>query len=205
MEILEVFSTPICMRPLEDVDALNAELTAVLVAESQAHPGIQRSNLGGWHSVPDLTLRRTAPFPAFFQRMVAELEATLRTLAARRDLAPARYRYGIQAWAMVMRSGDYTVLHDHAESHLSAVYYADAGDEVEGPSAQLAFARPGGGFAEIPGLPLFPTTCLVRPRTGLLVLFPGYLQHYVHPYRGQRPRVAISFNVRAEAMAPPSP
>jgi len=29
----------------------------------------------------------------------------------------------------------------------------------------------------------------------MLVVFPGYLQHYVHAYRGTRPRVAIACNL----------
>jgi hypothetical protein len=30
------------------------------------------------------------------------------------------------------------------------------------------------------------------------VVFPGWLQHFVQPYRGGRPRVSISCNVRLE-------
>lgn len=199
MELIEVFSSPVMLRTLGDA-ALATELTQHLTAEAGAHPGIQRSNVGGWHSVPDLTLRRLGPFPAFFQGLVAELSAALAELAARRSVVAPRYRFGIQSWAMVMGTGDYTILHDHAEAHLSGVYYADAGDEAPEPSGHLAFVRPGGGFSELPGLPLAPTTFQIRPRTGLLVLFPGYLQHYVHAYQGRRPRVAISFNVRADIL-----
>jgi hypothetical protein len=34
----------------------------------------------------------------------------------------------------------------------------------------------------------------VRPVAGLLVVFPNWLYHWVHPYTGQTPRIAISFN-----------
>ena len=40
-------------------------------------------------------------------------------------------RIGVQAWAMVMRNGDYTIPHDHSEVHWATVYYADAGDADE--------------------------------------------------------------------------
>jgi uncharacterized protein (TIGR02466 family) len=201
METIDIFSSPVCLRMVND-PGLAAALTTHLVAEAGSHPGITRSNIGGWHSVPDLTLRRSEPFPSFFQRLVSELDATLAELGARRRVAAPRYRYGIQSWAMVMARGDYTVLHDHAEAHLSGVFYADAGDPAPEPSGHLAFVRPGGGIADLPGLALAPTTFQVRPQTGLLVVFPGYLQHYVHAYQGQRPRVAISFNVRAEVVHP---
>ena len=203
MEIVDVFATPVTLERFNPADPLNAALTAALVSEAASTPGILRSNVGGWHSVPDLALRRGGPFPALMQRIVDTVGGLIGELAARQQAPQRAYRYGIQSWAMVMGPGHYTVLHDHAEAHISGVYYADAGDDVEGPSGHLAFGRPGGGFAEIPGLTLFPTTFSVRPQTGMMVLFPGYLQHYVHPYRGQRPRVAISFNVRAEAAGPP--
>jgi len=50
----------------------------------------------------------------------------------------------------------------------------------------------------VAGREINPSTFTIRPRTGMLVIFPGWLQHYVHPYRGGRPRVSLSFNVRLE-------
>jgi hypothetical protein len=35
-----------------------------------------------------------------------------------------------------------------------------------------------------------------QPETGMLIFFPSYLVHMVHPYRGERPRIAISSNYR---------
>ncbi len=35
------------------------------------------------------------------------------------------------------------------------------------------------------------------PRAGLLILFPSWLTHWVHPHSGRRERIAISFNVSA--------
>jgi len=106
---------------------------------------------------------------------------------------------------MVMRNGHYTIPHDHAEVHWATVYYADAGDADEAAdpeSGLLALVDPRHGARPIPGLDLVGTTFTVLPRTGRLVVFPGWLLHYVHSYRGQRPRVSISCNVILEAAAP---
>ena len=199
MEIIEVFSPPIFIRQLPDA-ALAEALSAELVAESQAHPGLRRSNVGGWHSLPDLAQRQRPPYSLLFPRLAAEMTAALTEFGRRRGVVPPPYRYVIQAWAMVMKAGDYTMLHEHAEAHLSGVYYADAGDAAPDPSGHLAFVRPGGAGVALPGLPLTAGMFVVRPQTGLLVLFPGTLQHFVHPYQGQRPRVAVAFNVHAEAL-----
>ncbi len=42
----------------------------------------------------------------------------------------------------------------------------------------------------------------VRPEAGLLVIFPSWLYHWVHPYMGDRPRIAVSFNATAAARPP---
>jgi hypothetical protein len=99
---------------------------------------------------------------------------------------------------MILERGDYVVLHEHGEAHWSTVYYVDAGDDDAAESGLLAFVDPRRGGRTVPGVDLFPTTFTVRPRTGSLVVFPGWLQHYVHPYRGSRPRVSISCNVVME-------
>jgi len=117
---------------------------------------------------------------------------------------PPGLRYGAQAWAMVMRDGDHTVLHEHGEAHWSAAYYADAGDADPArhpTSGVLGFVDPRRGGRSLPGLES-GTTFEVRPRSGMLVVFPGWLQHYVSPYRGTRPRVTVSCNVTVEMPRP---
>ncbi|ACY18718.1 hypothetical protein Hoch_6246 [Haliangium ochraceum DSM 14365] len=201
-----LFSTPVFVIEVPGTEALNRELAARLLAESQSSPGIQRSNVGGWHSVPDLGQRSEPCFRGFFGMLVDQLQQVFQAVAAGEGVRPqVAYRYGVQSWAMVMREGDYTITHDHATSHWSTAYYVDAGDadsEAHPDSGLLAFIDPRRATADIPGIDLFPSTFTVRPRTGALVVFPGPLQHYVHPYRGQRPRICISSNLRMEP-APP--
>jgi hypothetical protein len=51
----------------------------------------------------------------------------------------------------------------------------------------LAFALPGGlsaGASE-----------LIRPRAGLMILFPAWLSHAVRPYKGTRARISVAFNL----------
>jgi uncharacterized protein (TIGR02466 family) len=203
VEGLALFSTPV-FTFLDPVDAdLDRELTRRMVIESEQSPGIARSNSGGWHSVPDLSQRAEACFQTLMQRVVARVQAVFFELARGLE-APVdlRYRYGVQAWAMVMRHGDHTIVHDHSESHFSVVYYSDVGDAdlARHPdSGKLCFLDPRRGGTVISGIDLFPSQFAVTPQAGQLVVFPGWLQHYVQPYRGVRPRVSISCNVRLEA------
>jgi len=100
-----------------------------------------------------------------------------------------------------LRDGGYVVPHDHGDVHWSVAYYVDAGDEVPPPSGRLAFLDPRRSGRSIPELAL-ATTFELAPRTGALVVFPGWLQHHVHPYRGQRPRICISCNLTMEVVPP---
>jgi uncharacterized protein (TIGR02466 family) len=197
-----VFETPIfSFADVGDAE-LDRELARRLIVESELAPGIARSNSGGWHSVPDLSQRSDACYQELMQRVVARVQTAFIELARGRDAAvEMRYRFAVQAWAMVMRHGDHALVHDHAEAHFSVAYYPDAGDAdaaVHPDSGKLCFVDPRRGGTVIPGVDLFPSQFAIEPRAGLLVVFPGWLQHFVQPYRGVRPRVSISCNVRLE-------
>ena len=43
---------------------------------------------------------------------------------------------------------------------------------------------------------LLPSSLVVRPEAGLIVLFPSSLVHNVRIYQGERPRICVPFNAR---------
>jgi uncharacterized protein (TIGR02466 family) len=208
MDRFALFPTPVFVFELAELDVCNRELSAALLAERRTSAGVQRSNFGGWHSVPDLSQRRDPAFRALMQSTVGCVGGVVAELARGAGGEPPplplpRFRYGVHGWAMILDHGDYIVLHEHGEAHWSTVYYVDAGDDepaagAASASGLLAFVDPRRGGRSVPGVELFPTTFTVRPRTGTLVVFPGWLQHYVHPYRGTRPRISVSCNLVME-------
>lgn len=202
---LPLFATPISMYESRGMDEVNRDLIARLVAESVSVPSVHRSNVGGWHSQPNLAMRPETCFRTLTQYIVTRVRETVESLAQERGQQQPMMRLGVNAWAMVMRNGDYTIPHDHADAHWATVYYADAGDADEGAhpdSGLLALVDPRHGGRPIPGLDLLGKTFTARPSTGRLLVFPGWLLHYVNAYRGQRPRVAVSCNVTFELASP---
>lgn len=198
MDSLALFPTPVGIFQLDGLDALNSELSARLLDERRAAPGVTRSNVGGWHSEPDLSRRPEPCWRALMQLVVDHAGQTMASFRDPESPPMPHFRYGLQAWAMVMSDGDYTVLHDHGDAHWSAVYYIDEGEApppAHPQSGALVFSDPRRGGRPIPGLELVPGTFALRPRTGMLVIFPGSLQHYVHAYRGARPRICVSVNI----------
>jgi hypothetical protein len=62
-------------------------------------------------------------------------------------------------------------------------------------SGVLEFLDPRAGVEAVsaPGDP-YGEPVRIKPGAGLLVIFPSWLYHWVHPYMGETPRVAVSFN-----------
>jgi uncharacterized protein (TIGR02466 family) len=200
---ISLFSTPVVVIDLPDMAAVNAELTRRLLAEEQTTPSWQRANVGGWHSPPDLSRRPDDCYRTLMRHVVDAVGSTVAALAHDAGAGPLPpFRYAVTGWAMVMREGHYVTIHDHGDVHWSVAYYVDAGDERPAPSGRLSFVDPRRSGRTIPGVTLFPSMFDVAPRTGALVIFPGWLQHHVHAYRGDRPRICVSCNLTMEVAAP---
>ena len=180
---------------------MNRELRRVILEKEKTEASDNYANVGGWHSVPDLSRRPEPCFRTLMRAVVDAVGNNVAALAAEAGIEelPA-YRYGVTAWAMVIRNGHYVITHDHGDVHWSVAYYVDAGDDMPAPSGRIAFLDPRRSGRTIPDVTLFPSTFDITPRTGALVIFPGWLQHYVHPYRGQRPRICVSCNLTMDVV-----
>ena len=192
---MTLFSTEIFVFRVPGVEALNAQLREALVAESTQRPSWEVANVGGWHSTPDLA-QRGGPFRSLGQLLVDHVGTIVRGRCMEAGRPVPQLRFKVQAWGTVMGAGAYVIAHDHAEADFSMAFYVDAGDAPE--SGQLSFMDPRRGSFAIAGLGVDPGTFTVKPETGMLVVFPGPLQHYVHPYAGTRARVCVAANISVE-------
>jgi len=112
----------------------------------------------------------------------------------------------VQAWANVNGPGDANICHYHPGSFWSGTYYVDDGGCADDPSLGGEFEMidprgPGPGMYA-PGLKFagedgasVGSGETIRPRPGLLFLFPSWLFHQVRPYRGRDLRISIAFNL----------
>lgn len=206
MKALPLFETPVFAFEVPGTDELNAGLARQLLDERKANSSLHVSNRGGWHSVPDLARRQDPIFHDLGELLVEHFRLVTDQVARVRGIhPPPSYGLSLTAWAMVMDHGHYTVTHDHPDATWSSAYYVDPGDppdEEHPESGCLTLIDPRRGAAPVVGLDLFPTSYTIRPSPGLLIIFPGWLQHYVHPYRGRRPRVSVAANATLR-VAPP--
>jgi len=199
LEITPAFPTLIGRLQIPDADVINRDLQALIIAAEAEYSSLGRSNIGGWHSRPDFLSRRD---PAVAALTVWVTWGLRRMIAATAGANAAEAKLSIAAWATICRTGAYHAPHSHPDSAWSGVYYVDSGSGSPGQplSGVLEFLDPRAGVEAVtaPGDP-YGEPFRIRPQAGLLVIFPSWLYHWVHPYAGQTPRIAVSFNAAPAA------
>lgn len=201
LRIVNLFSTPIVVATMPDAGPLNAELKRTILAHEATHASVERSNQGGWQSSWDMHEWGGAPLQRVlvFARNVVN-EATVDRAGKHHELA-----WRINCWANVNRSGHGNQFHTHPGALWSASYYVEDGgigdDAALGGEFEVQDPR---GVATVMYAPqlTFPGTDgaalgeaqRFRPHSGMLFVFPSWLQHGVRPYKGARERISIAIN-----------
>lgn len=169
----------------------DAVFDSALIDAIRADGGKQSyaTNVQAYMTEYKLTLDHDAePFDKFFEFLNSAIGTSLdRQIDGRRDFDPEQrgYSYMIaDMWGAIYKSGDHTRLHQHLGSPvsmgcLSFVYYALSEDTNTAP---LVF----------PGI-----EHSIKPITGQLVIFPGWLAHYVPEYQPAEKfeRIVLAGNV----------
>ncbi len=195
-DIVLTYSTPILARVEPDHAMVNKNLSDLILAREAESTGLDKSNVGGWHSEEN------------FLQWGTEDVTTIRdwfALAIRsiNDFAIGPHRRSgeldASAWANVCRTGDYHQPHFHPGNDWSGVYYVATGtDGSEGARSgciDMLDPRPGVGMMHSPGLP-YTGTVQFKPQPGMILVFPSWLTHYVHPHEGPNERISIALNAR---------
>ena len=98
------------------------------------------------------------------------------------------------AWSVRLRSGGHHADHVHPHGWLSSACYValppTIGDGRTRRDGWLRFGRPG-----VKTVPPLDADHFVKPRPGLLVLFPAYMWHGVEPFESDQPRLSVAFDV----------
>ncbi len=112
--------------------------------------------------------------------------------------------WSIQAWPNVNQGGDYHNLHNHPHSYLSGTYYIQVPPQQRYPNQRIdnnpgciSFFDPRGqaNMTAIAGDAQIDAEHRVLPEEGMMLLWPSFLHHFVHPNQSDLPRVSVSFNI----------
>ena len=187
--LLQTFATPVYQRVLPGTEAVNKGLRELILNRMPADWQPSRSVMGGWHSGLDFFNwggQDVAQLTHWVQQGVGEMSRE----CLRGKLEGAEVT--LFGWANVLFDGGFNKVHDHGEYTWSGVYYVDHGEAGDDPNnGILEFIDPRSGVAEA-----MKKVVRIQPTAGGLVIFPGWLKHYVLPYRGSDPRISVAFNVK---------
>jgi len=153
----------------------------------------QTTAVGVWHRVPVNQFLDVPEAPV--QRLRSLIEDGYRSAVAAVEGAADVEPWITESWIQFYKDGDYKVLHNHErygppypDRRWAGAYYIDDG----GPDPAMPYS---GVFSfSIRGVSYF-----IRPRAGLLMLWPADILHEVHPFYGERDRVVINFNINSRS------
>ena len=112
--------------------------------------------------------------------------------------------WSLQGWANVNRQGDYHSLHNHPHSYLSGTYYvatpqqqpgADQRNDLNPGAISFFDPRAQANMNAISQDGQIDPEYRVQPQAGMILLWPSFLHHFVHPNMATQPRISVSFNV----------
>jgi len=196
IQIMPIFSSFILQDTLK-VD--NEKLKDFCYGVWGKDPGRAVSNAGGWQS-NDLPLSDPV-WAELFDEILLKMERVTPILGLRKDI-----RYGITSvWVNINKKNNYNLTHNHGFAFLSGVYYVDADHDT----GDISFTNPNPKLEQVY---LYANekvnshvvdqynqfnshTWDIRPETGKLLIFPGYLDHYVHANKTDKNRISVSFNI----------
>ncbi len=198
-----LFETPILHAQVHDAAAIDADLRRAILSRAAGNAdGVNRSNIGGWHSDTDM-LTWGGPAAA----RPADLAVRMARRASHFDARdPARIEWSVRMWANISPPGALNTSHAHPGVLWAAVYYLDMGSPPDTPDAggELYFEDPRFPMTmmRLPGFRMIGTDGQPQPnerrlptRAGDLVLFPSWLRHGVRPHKGSRDRLSIAMNI----------
>ena len=198
-----LFSTPFVIDRLQSPEGIKV-LRDLILAQKQRDPGVEISNVGGWHSKTDMIdWGGEAARALAFKAMTMADEAMVNIGAPE----GREYNWHPDMWANVSTHGNSNQYHTHPGSFWSAVAYIDDGYEGSseaGLGGELQLLDPRSPIVQMASLDLKLKDIdgreqkqepLVRPQTGLIVMFPSWLQHSVRPFYGTGTRISIAINL----------
>jgi uncharacterized protein (TIGR02466 family) len=202
-----LFGAPVLSFLWQEAEAMNRDLRRLILSWREHRPSVRMSNAGGWQSAKDL---QTVDDPAV-RELLVKIDIGTYMISSEcfgEDELIAAPKWHVAAWANVNEPGDYNLPHTHSGGVWSGVYYVDPGYDTapEDLGGAISFANPTMAPLVIDNLrpPGFVRQSYQRdysvcPQSGQMILFPSWLEHYVHPHRGERPRISISWDVHFTA------
>jgi uncharacterized protein (TIGR02466 family) len=186
-----LFPTPMWTVQVTGID--NEEIKNYCYTIKSKSDGVNRSNVGGWHSDPYQIVK---PYPNSFKELLVDTSEFVNKYCSQltgfEDLVLGNY------WFNVNQPNTYNQSHDHYGSILSAVYYVEAeGENVgnfevhRGDAAEYYLKKPdisaGNHWFSF-------VNYICKPYTGMLLIIPSWVKHSVGINKTDGDRISLAMN-----------
>ncbi|MFT4863398.1 MAG: hypothetical protein ACI95C_002629 [Pseudohongiellaceae bacterium] len=202
---LGFFESPVVYSRLADADQLLADLETAIRHNMANSKGLDRSNVGGWHSDTDML-----QWGGSAARKLADTAIKIcKRVSHFNDSHVDNFHWTAKMWANVTPNGGLNQAHAHPGNLWAAVLYLDLGEDptatsdvggtfyIEDPRFPMAaMHNPGFRLLGANGQPQQYETEFNLQR-GNLIVFPAWLKHGVRRYLGNRERISIAMNIEA--------
>tara|TARA_B100001250_G_scaffold8234_1_gene6922 strand:- start:416 stop:1075 length:660 start_codon:yes stop_codon:yes gene_type:complete len=162
--------TPIFTTIIDDYESINKHVKKHILAMKKEFPEGIESNVRAWVS------------HWFTHKVTKVFDPLVDVMTSACNYVSSQYYHGEQAefepfnfWVMDYEDGDETLHHNHYPASFSVVYYVDVEE----------------GCA-----PLIVEGESIQPKNGMLVVFPGHLDHEVPPTKGRRMAASGNFHLK---------
>lgn len=208
-ETIEVhYPTTVIERVYQDVDSINTGLSQLVREWAAAYENSEDN------AVRSGKITTEGGYQTSLKRNILELKHTAVEDFKAKILMPTVKHYlttvfkdqanKIQPWAVgwanLLRSGNWQRPHFHPTERnlISGVYYVDVPENLPDPEGRIEFINP---------VPIsvhhgFSTTRRLHPSPGKIILFPPYYMHFVHPFKSDRERIILAFDILGQRPGP---
>lgn len=192
--ILALWPTQFMQRVIPGAAQPNAGLLAIIQMQQASNPSLTTD-----YTADDFFSQDAPPIQWLEACINKSVVDYLRASGMNQDV-----RWRIQAWPNVNQGGDYHTLHNHPHSYLSGTYYVQVPPQQRHPQQRsdnnpgcISFfdPRPQANMTAIAGDAQIEAEHRVLPEEGMILLWPSFVHHFVHPNQSDLPRISVSFNI----------
>ena len=184
------------------VEQLNQDLEKFCLEQEAAQPGLETSSiLGGYHSDRSFFENDNATVQQLKQLLIGNTRNYLAEYWKQESTLPLAELTDLElrmtGWSVILRSGNISTPHTHPGAHLSGVYYVTTNEEAQRSqrgAGNLALVDPR-IRASVAPIRNQKSNAMFAPKSGLVIMFPSFLEHFVLPFQGDGLRISIAFNI----------
>ncbi len=192
MKNLDLFATRIWYENIDNLAPFHKEwVETIKNIRTNKNDNKNYSVKNGWQG--DLDFNEIESLAILKQKLLPLFKDILKEIAPQKNI-----NFNIKAWANIQDQIGYNEPHVHPFSLFSAVYYLKVSDK----SGSICFKDPRPGLqnhifasSSNPPPPNNFSSIKIKPKEGLLLIFPSWLEHFTEVNYDSTERISIAMNI----------